>query len=949
MDTIDPRPTTPVTEKDRLARLKALDILDTPPEESFERLTRMASTLLEVPISAVSLIDENRQWFKSVVGLDTRETTREVAFCAHAMRGDTVMEVRDATVDPRFADNPLVTGDPGIRFYAGAPLKTRDGVPLGSLCVIDRKPRTLTATQLQVLQDLAAMAVDAIDLRTALRDATDREEAAKIATAALAASEAAQRAVLDTAVDAIITIDERGIIRTVNPATVRLFGYREEEMVGRNVSMLMPEPHAAAHDAYMARYHRTDDPHIIGVGREVPARRKDGTLFQAELAVSEMRVNGVRGYTGILRDITRRCEIEDEVREKNRLLGMAEEVGQVGHWRVEEETRAVEWSDGMYRIYGLDRDSFTPTVDTVMTRMPERDRERVATAVAATRTDGVPFTLDHAIILPDGTERVVSSSGRQERDEAGNPVALFGIMQDITDRVRAQERLQVAIDHISDGFVLMDEQDRIVVWNDKMLFLYPRAAPLVRMGIKFEDLVRRGVDEGQYPNAIGREEEFIAERMARHRLREEDYEERLVDADGRERYVRVTERNLPDGGRVGIRTDVTDLRVAQREADAANQAKSAFLSSMSHELRTPLNAVLGFAQLLEVSRKDPLSEKQQSHVKQILKGGQHLLDLINEVLDLARIEAGKMTLSIEDIDAADVLGECLPLAETLADKRAITIRVDVTDPAPRVRADFTRFKQVLLNLLSNAVKYNRESGRIIVTVAVDLAKKTARFSVADTGQGIPPEHMDGLFEPFNRLGAEATEVEGTGIGLTLTRELVERMDGAIGVESTVGKGSTFWVEVPLAENCPAGAAAAREAQRAAQALEAGEGALLDVLYVEDNPANMRLMEEVMEDFGTVQLQTAHTAELGLEMIACDRPDLVIMDINLPGIDGIEAVRRLRADPATAELPVIGLSANATAASIQKGLDAGFNAYLTKPVVIPELMGAIDRALKETSR
>lgn len=536
---------------------------------------------------------------------------------------------------------------------------------MGTLCVLDRRPRTLSAEQRQLLEDLAAVVVDAIYLRTALRDATQRERAAQAARVALAASETHQRAVLETAVDAIITIDSHGTICTVNPATETLFGYTAAEMIGNNVSMLMPEPHAAAHDGYMARYHDSGEAHIIGIGREVPARRKDGSIFPAELAVSEMLVAGERRYTGILRDISDRRHTEDQLREKNRLLRLAEEVGQVGHWHIDLNTHAVKWSEGMYRLYGRDRGTFSPAADDIMDLVPEADRDRLADRLAAARTQGTPFTLDHEIVLADGSVRTVSSSGRLEQDEEGRPVALFGVMQDITDHVCAQERLQVAIDHISDGFLLMDDRDRVVVWNDKMLNLYPRIAPFVRSGISFEELVRAGIACGQYPNAEGREEEFLAERMMRHRLVEEHYEECLTDAEGRTRFVRVTERMLPGGGRVGIRTDITDLRVAQKEAEAANQAKSAFLSGMSHELRTPLNAILGFAQLMEFSRKDPLSDKQKSHVQQILKGGQHLLDLINEVLDLARIEAGKITLSIEDIKAADVLDECLPLVRTL--------------------------------------------------------------------------------------------------------------------------------------------------------------------------------------------------------------------------------------------------------------------------------------------
>ncbi|GAA0580084.1 PAS domain S-box protein [Caenispirillum bisanense] len=393
-------------EAARLGRLRAYQILDTAPEAEFERVTRLAASLLDMPIAAVSLIDSDRQWFKSIVGLDVRETPREVAFCAHAICGEGVMEVPDATRDPRFADNPLVTGAPGIRYYAGAPLVTRDGIALGSLCVIDRQPRTLTADQRQVLADLAAMAVDALDLRTALRDATERETATQKARHDLAVSEHRLRSILQTAVDPILTIDARGIIQTVNAATETLFGWTEAEMIGRNVSMLMPEPHASAHDGYMQRYHDTRVPRIIGIGREVPARRKDGSIFPCELAVSRVDLgDGEVVFTGILRDLSDWSAAQEALRERNRLLGLAEQLAGIGHWRVERHTREVTWSDGMFDIFGRPRDTFTPTVDAVVACHPEAERPRVMEAVVQALAGGTGFSLDTQVVLPDGTAR----------------------------------------------------------------------------------------------------------------------------------------------------------------------------------------------------------------------------------------------------------------------------------------------------------------------------------------------------------------------------------------------------------------------------------------------------------------------------------------------------------------------------------------------------------------
>ncbi|MEK7244710.1 MAG: ATP-binding protein, partial [Pseudomonadota bacterium] len=303
---------------------------------------------------------------------------------------------------------------------------------------------------------------------------------------------------------------------------------------------------------------------------------------------------------------------------------------------------------------------------------------------------------------------------------------------------------------------------------------------------------------------------------------------------------------------MGLRTDVTAIKQAQETADKANQAKSEFLSSMSHELRTPLNAILGFAQLLQYNPKEPLTETQADSVGIILKGGEHLLKLIDEVLDLAKIEAGRTTLSIEDVSTAALFEEVRSLIEPMAEKAKVALEMIPPEPDVAIRADYTRTKQVLLNLLSNAVKYNFEGGRVMVR-AVPSAGGVLRLGVADTGPGIPAEKQSELFQTFNRLGAEATEVEGTGIGLALSKKLVELMGGAIGFESELGVGSTFWVDMPLAEQPAIAAITAliegTEMKKSGE-LPAVRGT---ILYVEDNPDNLMLMEAVFSEAEGVTL------------------------------------------------------------------------------------------------
>lgn len=391
---------------------------------------------------------------------------------------------------------------------------------------------------------------------------------------------------------------------------------------------------------------------------------------------------------------------------------------------------------------------------------------------------------------------------------------------------------------------------------------------------------------------------------------------------------------------------VKNLRTAKIHAETANRAKSQFLSSMSHELRTPLNAIMGFGQLLESDPEHSLGESQQVAVQHILRGGAHLLELINQVLDLAKIESGILALSIEPVGTHAVIADCLVTATAMADKIDISVHTDLPEKGalPFVKADKTRLRQALLNLLSNATKYNDPGGSVTLACAAGEGGRL-RFTVSDTGHGIPAEYQGKVFTPFNRLAAEGSEAEGTGIGLSITRQLVELMGGTIGFSSAEGKGSTFWFELPTATEEERESWSRDRAKRA----DRGMAAPIDlppctVLYVEDNPANLQLMEMVLGRVGDLTLHSAPTAEIGIDMAKAVRPDLILMDINLPGMNGLEALKILRNTPATKGIPVVAVSANAMPHDIKIAEDAGFGGYITKPFNIPDVMSTISREL-----
>ena len=384
-----------------------------------------------------------------------------------------------------------------------------------------------------------------------------------------------------------------------------------------------------------------------------------------------------------------------------------------------------------------------------------------------------------------------------------------------------------------------------------------------------------------------------------------------------------------------------ELEAVNAKLEQATRAKSDFLSSMSHELRTPLNAILGFGEILvsEDISSTPLKKLEFTH--HILKAGRHLLALINEILDLTHVESGKMALYLEPVAVAEVLRECQKMTEPMGKKRTIHM-VFAQGSGQHVRADPMRLKQVLLNLLSNAIKYNRDGGSVVVDVAV-VENGCIRISVQDSGMGLHLAQLNELFQPFNRLGQERGPAEGTGIGLVLTKRLVELMGGEIGVNSTPGIGSTFWIELQSA--APRALSKRVIDEATLMPIKQPNASRLTLLYVEDNPASLKLVQEIIGFRADLRMLSAPDGKLGQELAIAHLPDVILLDLNLPGLSGHEVQKRLQNDPRTHHIPVIALTADAMQSDIERGLAAGFFRYLTKPINLAEFGDAIDQALQ----
>lgn len=661
--------------------------------------------------------------------------------------------------------------------------------------------------------------------------------------------------VLKTVGDGIITLlANGGIVATVNPAAERMFGYSTGELMGQGLRMLIPELDQEPNNSSLEYYSASDEARAAGLGREVMGKRKNGSLFPMEMAVSEMWLGGQRYFTGILRDITARKHAEEALIKAGALQNAIFNSANFSSIATDAKGVIQIFNVGAERMLGY-------TAAEVTNKSTPADISDPQEMIARAKS----LSVELGTTIQPGFEALVFKATRGIED-------IYELTYIRKDGSRFPARVSVT--------ALRDAQNQIIGY------------------------LLIGTDN-----------------TARIR----------VEAERAQLYATLKEKNV-------------ELEAATAVAEKANHAKSEFLSSMSHELRTPLNAILGFAQLLEAGTPTPTAG-QLLRLQQIIKAGWYLLELINEILDLAVIESGRLTLSRESVLLIDVMDECRAMMVPQAQERELELSFLPFDTSLYVNADSTRIKQVLINLLSNAIKYNRVHGSIIVE-CTEPTPQRIRISVKDSGEGLCQEKLEHLFQPFNRLGQEAGPVEGTGIGLVVTKQLVELMGGKIGVTSEVGVGSEFWFELDRA-----GIPTVVDNQQLVEGVVPkipGDAAMLSLLYVEDNPANLLLVEQIIEGYPNIRMLRARDGLLGIEMARTHRPDVILMDINLPGINGFEALDILRNDPITAAIPVLAISANAMTRDIRMGKEAGFFDYLTKPIRMHEFMTALTLALEQVT-
>ena len=684
---------------------------------------------------------------------------------------------------------------------------------------------------------------------------------------------------------------------------------------------------------------------------EARYRRADGSWrYLLSRRVVERNAAGEPiALVGVTLDTTQRVEHLRHAEELARRLDAASRAAGVGIWTTTAGLGSTDWNAQMFELFDRCAPPIAPSFGQWLSESvhaDDRDRVRRESQAYFASGDG-PHEIEFRSLRKDGSERWIVMRADIDRDTTG-PRRVLGVAMDVTEHHRALDALREASHRAA--FVTRHagigtwEADAAGCgrWNEQMFHLRgltPRETAPSReewMALVHPDDVSV-VLEGS-PDAAAA-------------LLPMAYEFRVRLPDGSYRWIASRSAPVLDESgrqvrRVGVNWDITENKnaeLARQQAALAEreiQAKSQFLSRMSHELRTPLNAVLGFTQLLQLEAKQERHAEQLAKLGHIRAAGDHLLSLINDVLDLSGLDAGEVRLSLQPVDLGAIVREALPLLQSLAEQHGVVV---VTDGGGHASADPTRLRQVLINLISNAIKYNRRGGKVLVATGDDGS--VATLTVRDTGRGLSVAQIDALFEPFNRFGVESEGIEGTGIGLTIVKALVDGMKGTITVASVPGDGTLFTVTLPAARPVAAAPPAGHATEVAPAAMANDDADAIErrgsILYIEDNQVNVLLVEELVKSLGGLAIVSELTGAAGVARALALRPDLVLIDLQLPDFDGYEVLRRLRADPRTRAIPCVALSANAMREDIERGLASGFADYWTKPIDFAVFIAALE--------
>jgi len=839
----------PQDESARLDALRRYEILDTEPEQAFDDLVELAAKICQTPIALVSLVDPLRQWFKAKTGVAACETSRDIAFCAHAILQRAVFEIPDTVTDPRFATNPLVTAEPFIRFYAGTPLVTPDGYALGTLCVIDRVPKHLNEDQRQALTTLGRQVVSLLELR--LRHRLLERSVASQKESQLIQSQLSFA--LDHGIDGAALLDREGRYTYMNQAHAEIYGYEAAELIGQSWTVLYSSE-------WVARITEKFFPILLQQGHwrgEVPSKKKSGDEVLVEFSLTLLSQQDMSGNWLLCtcRDITAKKMAKYELfRVQARLQSVLDAATEVSIIATDPQGLITVFNRGAERMLGYSTEEMVGKQTPAIIHLPEE----------------------------------VSMHSQALTTRFGRQIEGFGAFVELARLGSSEER---------EWTYVRKDGSRLTV-----------------------NLVVTSVrnDGNEVTGYLGVATDITARKQAETKLEQGARE--------------MERRNL-------------ELAEAHNRALEATQAKSEFLASMSHEIRTPMNAIIGMADLLQDTA---LTGEQQEYVRRFSRAATSLTDLINDILDLTKIEAGHLELELVPFNLPDLVDKTAELMAVRANAKALELAAFVhPDVPPYVMGDPTRLRQVLVNLIGNAIKFT-EQGEVIIRVdpSRDKANPSAlHFFVSDTGIGIPSDKIQTIFDSFTQVDSSTTrKYGGTGLGLNISKRIVELMGSHIEVTSREGHGSMFaftlqMAAVPGIENTPEHLPISLQGRR--------------ILIVDDNDTNRMIVREFLVHLGVI----LHEASDGpAALTALDKAqrqgepyDLVILDFHMRGMNGLDLAQAIRALPAFSTLPLVLHASDMRNHSSQRAREAGIASCIHKPISRTRLLASLTEALSPATK
>lgn len=954
-------------ESERLKALSSYDILDTSKEKEYDDLAELAKLICNTPIALITFLDDSRQWFKSCFGLNIHETKKEISFCQYTIMDDDIMVIKDAQNHPLFRDNPLVIGDPHIRFYAGAPLITPDGFRLGSVCVIDKQPRELTNDQQQALTSLARAITTNLELRRKHKIASESatqlsktnqklananrllkssqhqlaEKVEQIDALRLKDQEQTRtfRHFIVNARDCIFNIDDTFCFSYANPITEKITGYSQEELKSIQYWQIIRDDYR---DKVRKFYQDQIKGKVADSYLEFPVVSKTGKeYFLGQKVTFEFQNNKFSNLRAIARDITEKYEAENALVEKEQLLEDTHEMARMGGWEFMIFTGELILTKESYSILYLEKDE-TPSIKRMQQMMGKGEWAELENAFTKIRISGQPIQMEIELQCEQNNKVWVNVHGKLKYKNS-LPYKIAGSIQDITQQKELEEerrrmllRLTTIIENINGGILLENEHREIVLVNNQFCNMFQIPVPPEKMiGLDCSDAAENSRHLMKNPDEFV----MIVKEILQNRL--PVYNEEVYFEDGR-----ITERDyLPlfigneYVGHLWIYRDITwkkkhelELTKAKKEAEEAASIKENFLSTMSHEIRTPLNAVLGITQLL--MKQEPVAS-QKKHLNLLKFSADNLMALINDILDYSKIESENLQLENLPFELPGLMHGIAETFEFKTREKQIFLQLKLDDNLPKmVMGDQIRLGQVLINLVSNAVKFTHKGG---ITLKVEcLEDDWYNFQVIDTGIGIDEQHLKKIFERFTQAEKGINRrYGGTGLGLAISKRLVEMMNGQLKVSSKQGEGSCFAFQIKLPATSEEVIASGN------QEVTGLKYADLKVLVVEDNEINMFVAVSFLEMLG-ITADKAQDGEQGLKKILNEYYDLVLLDLQMPDKHGYEVTAEVRAQPDHyyKNLPIVALTATSTPNLRQEVLQYGMNGYLPKPFEMEELQQLI---------